>query len=639
VWDFPLVWSVNKTICTATDNQQEKITTTTNNERMRDDDDDDDYSEKTKTDGCTGSIVRSNDMDGTTRTDQVSSSTLQQCCGVVDGVGDDDKDHFAGQNDPMGSNQQQNLIAASTATATTSMASVNNAPPDIAAQPNGKNTAVAEQRSSTEEAKVQTLAIGNQLEQVIHCTTKAQGLLNLLLLLLHDGHQQQGETIFEEESRFVSPKGPTVECEEDDPLEEDQKASSSTISHRFLVQASLLKRIADNLVKDLQKNTQDASSGKTSVGDESLAGPRKSFYKKDQEKDRDEDWNRVQDHKLPSTAFSSFSFSSTLAVCSTTDKGSTIKEHTMASSLGLEHPNQKTLPGVECDQDRPNEVDGTEQVEQAQVSQADPNEADVLSMMQAPLTHKAWMIASQVSSIIDERVGPEETRRSHNDEIWGLQALAKDDLFYFAQALLRLQADFRLAGKPTRVDWGFHYTQQASLSRIRTNGLLTKADRKSRKITTKTRRASTHGDGIYTCNDHWEGVLGKYGNVGILVARLPGERSIDSTFVDDRHMVVLKQSEQCLPLVLFPRWMIGSPILNDVQNAMIQMVNHFMNDHHEDDDVGAVVASSGKLETASSIEPSPILGIQGSRLVSSVGQGQQDKSGSASNRKEGDKSP
>jgi hypothetical protein len=142
----------------------------------------------------------------------------------------------------------------------------------------------------------------------------------------------------------------------------------------------------------------------------------------------------------------------------------------------------------------------------------------------------------------------------------------KEDLF-FAQALLRLQTQFRQAGKCTLVNLGFHYTQQAYLSRIRTNGLLTKADREARNITTKKCNGSHHGDGIYTCHDHLEGVKGLYGNVGILVARLQGERSVDCTMVENRHIVVLKHFTQCLPLVQFPRWMIGSPILLDVQKA------------------------------------------------------------------------
>jgi hypothetical protein len=70
---------------------------------------------------------------------------------------------------------------------------------------------------------------------------------------------------------------------------------------------------------------------------------------------------------------------------------------------------------------------------------------------------------------------------------------------------------------------------------------------------------------VYTCDDHWEGVAGLYGDVGVLVPRLRGwAGGVDCTGGHDQIIVVLKRSEQCLPLVQFPRWMIGSPILHAV---------------------------------------------------------------------------
>jgi hypothetical protein len=383
-------------------------------------------------------------------------------------------------------------------------------------------------------------------------------------------------------------------------------------------------------------NQEPAMASTLGLDDSLVAGPLKSSYKRDQKKYGKDDWNRVQqDHERHSTALSS----SLVVVDSTTDQGG-IKEPAMAFTIALEHLNQQTcnhlrLPGVErdpCHSD--NFDDDAEHFGKDQFSQADQKEMDVRSMMQFPTTRNAWMIASQVSSIIHESEGQEETHPSQNtrydddDEIWGLQTLAQEDLFFLAQALMRLQADFRQAGKPTRVDLGFHYTKQENLSRIRTNGLVTKADRESRNIIPKIWNGSSYGGGVYTCSNHWEGVGGAYGNVGILVARLPGKSSVDCTIVDNRNIVVLKHSQQCLPLVLFPRWMIGSSILAKVQNSMMKIVNHFMN--HPDDVVAVVVARSGKVETASPIVPSPTV-LQG-RLASSAGPGQQeDESGNASN--------
>jgi hypothetical protein len=240
-------------------------------------------------------------------------------------------------------------------------------------------------------------------------------------------------------------------------------------------------------------------------------------------------------------------------------------------------------------------------------------------MMQFTMARKAWMIASQTLEIIHERVAPEESHWGHNcsdDETWEIQALELYILFFLALTLLRLQAEFRQAGKPTSRFGLSLYPASKFVKNSYQWSLDPGRSRGSKHYYETVQWFLTWG---CACHDHWEGLTGLYGNVGILVARLQGERLVDCTIVDDRHMVVLKQSAQCLPLVQFPRWMIGSPILIDVQNAMIPMVNEWMN---QDDDVARVPGSM----LVSCIRTIRSLLF----LASGVGQGQQQNDGRSS---------
>jgi hypothetical protein len=123
----------------------------------------------------------------------------------------------------------------------------------------------------------------------------------------------------------------------------------------------------------------DAISGKTSAGDHSRTGPRKSSFHVGHEKDEDDNLNHVADvandlygHDV---LHSSFSFS--LTVDSSTPKGE-IEEHGLLSTLALKQPNQPTskhprLPEVKPDQSHPDEADDAEQVAQNQILQANRN--------------------------------------------------------------------------------------------------------------------------------------------------------------------------------------------------------------------------------------------------------------------------
>jgi hypothetical protein len=72
-----------------------------------------------------------------------------------------------------------------------------------------------------------------------------------------------------------------------------------------------------------------------------------------------------------------------------------------------------------------------------------------------------------------------------------------DDAVWFAEQMLGLQKEFgnREVGCPTEVDVGFHYTCKENLPRIRSYGLLTKADRESMKVSSSKQHGSVFGDG------------------------------------------------------------------------------------------------------------------------------------------------
>jgi hypothetical protein len=165
--------------------------------------------------------------------------------------------------------------------------------------------------------------------------------------------------------------------------------------------------------------------------------------------------------------------------------------------------------------------------------------------------------------------------------------VTKEDMVVLAERLMETQDTFKMAGKPHRVDLAYHYTQKGNMASIQTNGLLTKKERSRHHIPVK-ENGSTFGDGIYTANNPF--CFRKYGEVGLLVARLQGtvqwvdfsgpeppqppppsmedgsfdtvmgnkfRRYIrltcwhDATDNTERDEVVLLTSQQCLPLLQY----------------------------------------------------------------------------------------
>lgn len=150
-------------------------------------------------------------------------------------------------------------------------------------------------------------------------------------------------------------------------------------------------------------------------------------------------------------------------------------------------------------------------------------------------------------------------------ELLQFETLGIDDMMYTVELLMDTQANFSfdMINKDITVDIGYHYTRSENLERIKTNGLLTKADRDTQRVASNF-NGSVWGDGIYTGNNPF--AFSNFGDTGLLVARLKGAVSParpggirfqgDTAIVSkgtNVEMVILRQSKQCVPLLKFKK--------------------------------------------------------------------------------------
>jgi Deltex C-terminal domain/Ring finger domain len=140
-----------------------------------------------------------------------------------------------------------------------------------------------------------------------------------------------------------------------------------------------------------------------------------------------------------------------------------------------------------------------------------------------------------------------------------ISPVSPNDMVFLAEQLFTMQESFRQLGKNVHVDIGYHYTKSDCMERIRSNGLLTAAERRAAGINGRSNGA-TFGDGIYTCRNAFSYKC--YGDQGLLVARLQGqigEHGQASGCVDTivgrggrtNATQVLQLSSQCVVLAAF----------------------------------------------------------------------------------------
>ena len=204
-------------------------------------------------------------------------------------------------------------------------------------------------------------------------------------------------------------------------------------------------------------------------------------------------------------------------------------------------------------------------------------------------------------------------------------AVARDDMVFMAIKMLQLHESFSSDLKPSRVDIGYHYTRPENMDRIRTDGLMTHAERTAHSVGAL-HNGSAFGDGVYTGNNPF--AFKSFGEAGLVVARLKGnaerrgldlgraprrgpspdvdtvignkglglvtryrrgrrlasgEEEEDEDQFDDE--VVLQSSYQCVPLVRFHSSLAsghymeaaGTRIIHSLHRAMQEVVDEFFN--------------------------------------------------------------
>ena len=165
-----------------------------------------------------------------------------------------------------------------------------------------------------------------------------------------------------------------------------------------------------------------------------------------------------------------------------------------------------------------------------------------------------------------------------------ISPIATDDLVWLVEHLLVKQEEFRSKDISTHIGIGYHYTMPENLTRIRTDGLLSRMERTELGIQTKC-NGTHYGDGIYTCDDPMTYRNKHFGPVGLVVARLKGTTTntytpngdpSDATFVRRRPLAVLRSSSQCVPLIQFTGEKAADVIVS-YQNMLMSLIDSFFN--------------------------------------------------------------
>lgn len=205
--------------------------------------------------------------------------------------------------------------------------------------------------------------------------------------------------------------------------------------------------------------------------------------------------------------------------------------------------------------------------------------------LQQQRVDKAWRVVHQVGQLHQGRYPSTE-----------VQMLQCDDVFFLAERFVACQQKFRSRTKPIQVQVAFHYTQPKNLASIRQDGLLS---------TLKKRHGAAFGKGIYVgTNPH---AFSVYGQVGLLVLILKGSvlqkdsygnsagdmadslqgnklMTTDrrgtvfpkSSYFDE---IILRKSEQVLPLVSFPKSAINNgELMFDLHQKVQHLADQLLND-------------------------------------------------------------
>ena len=173
-------------------------------------------------------------------------------------------------------------------------------------------------------------------------------------------------------------------------------------------------------------------------------------------------------------------------------------------------------------------------------------------------------------------------------------AIAKDDIVYLTERLLKAQRDFQNRKVPCHVDIAYHHTRFENLDTIKTDGLLSRTEREQHKIYTNF-NGSAYGDGIYCSKNPIKHAYSKYGDTTILLARMLGKESnerrpfryhrnnanVDEKFKEDYNTLVvptgefcvLRSCNQCVPLFRFKQSLLLHGVPAETEDFLQNLAN------------------------------------------------------------------
>jgi deltex-like protein len=193
-----------------------------------------------------------------------------------------------------------------------------------------------------------------------------------------------------------------------------------------------------------------------------------------------------------------------------------------------------------------------------------------------------------------------------------------DDMVFLAERVFRLQEQYRQEGKDTFVDIGYHYTHSANMDCIRTDGLMSNAERRANSVQNfNGSNGAVLGDGIYTAGNPFSYHSFGQADQGLLVARLKGNTEIiqneqnrvqiSSSNVDSivgraggsDEVCVLRSGSQCLALVQYPASLVdihhddalGNKLVYDYHCSAQTIVDQFFNIGCEPTQIQTILAS------------------------------------------------
>ena len=212
---------------------------------------------------------------------------------------------------------------------------------------------------------------------------------------------------------------------------------------------------------------------------------------------------------------------------------------------------------------------------------------------------KAWNF---VQEVVDFHKSMEPIIMQATLQNSGVTTVAIDGLVWLTRRMMKKQEVFLSEAIPAMVDLGYHWTRPENMETIKTDGLLSKPERTKRQIHAKD-NGSAHGDGIYTSDCHISHRSG-YGPVCLLVARLKGTTSSLAsdhlaTFVKDT-TVVLRSSDQCIPLLAFTDNVIADSYILQYQSKVQTIIDSYFNDG-----VSSILSRKRKFAQPAAVVPNP----------------------------------